>query len=145
MTKIVRRMLALLALSAGLPAWAQDDALERCILREFAQAEPGTTVQEIRRRCETPPKPQSAATAPATPASAPAASVIPSPQAVRRNVEALLDKPAAERTPFESRFASEFSAYQERFALLPHRPTYLLPVTYQARRDEASGFVPFGT
>jgi phospholipase A1/A2 len=41
--------------------------------------------------------------------------------------------PAAERSLFERRVVSEMRTLQEPFALLPHRPTYIDPVSYHRR------------
>lgn len=48
------------------------------------------------------------------------------------------DEEPAPRSLFERRIASELRAMNEPFALLPHRPNYLLPLSYY-RRAEGNG------
>lgn len=114
---------------------AEPTAVEQCLLRELNAAPGGTTVAELRQRCE--PR----ATVPAAPASNTAARVLsaviePAPQVLER----LQSKAEDERSLFERRVASEVRAAQEPFALLPHRPNYLLPVSHQERKATSLDF-----
>jgi phospholipase A1/A2 len=68
--------------------------------------------------------------APEAAASAPAA-----PSALLQGMRA---KPETERSVFERRVLSEARSANEAFALLPHRPTLLMPLSYQRRQDDAA-------
>jgi phospholipase A1/A2 len=106
------------------PARAQDNpSLEQCLLRELLQAAPEATVQSLRQRCN----------AAAAPTPDPAA---PSP-AARPAAEMLKPGSDADLSLFERRLGSELRASSEPFALLPHRPNYLQPISLYSR--SASG------
>jgi phospholipase A1/A2 len=96
---------------------------DECLLRELKSAQPQTTAEEMRRRCQPPPTP--AAADPSSAADAPKAAV---PPAVV--LDQLLAKPPETLSLFERRVTSEVRAAREPFALLPHRPNYLLPASY---------------
>ena len=124
---------------AQAPASAADPAAketpEQCLLREIALAAPETTVLELRRRC------LELLTRPASPA---ASSILAEGSEAgnapsKTRLAQLLEKPEVERSPLERRLVSELVAWDEPFALLPHRQNYLLPVSYVQRR---SGGVP---
>jgi phospholipase A1/A2 len=115
------------------------DRLEACVLRELRSASALTTVGELRLRCATARHEAAPATAPtgvAMPPVAPRTQPHPEPAAV---VQELLNKPASEHTLIERRVVSELRASQERFALLPHRPNYVLPVSVQHPHSERNG------
>jgi phospholipase A1/A2 len=97
---------------------------DECLLRELKSAQPQTTAEEMRRRCQPPPLP--AAPDPSSTADAPKAAA-PPPVVV---LDQLLAKPPETLSLFERRVTSEVRAAREPFALLPHRPNYLLPASY---------------
>lgn len=99
------------------------DAVETCLGRQAAVAEPEKTARELRRLCS-------------------------SPGAFTRGPSESTDSADSEGpgySPFEHRFRSEMEVVGEPFALLPHRPNYLLPVSWVSRRDPATALIPFGT
>ncbi len=107
--------------AAPTPAVADDE----CLLRELKSAQPQTTAEEMRRRCQPPPQPADpSATAASTKAQAPPPVVV---------MDRLLAKPPETLSLFERRVTSEVRAAREPFALLPHRPNYLLPASYNLR------------
>ncbi|MFN9505805.1 MAG: phospholipase A [Rubrivivax sp.] len=114
-TRRVRTALLAMAAWFGGPgaAMASSDALQACLLRAFRDAAPTTTVAELRQGC------QAEATAPA--------------QKLPPAVVDLLAKAPEEQSVVERRTASELRAVSEPFALLPHRPNYLLPLTHHER------------
>jgi phospholipase A1/A2 len=103
------------------------ESIDDCLLREARGADPSTTIGELRLRC-TAPKPK------AETAAAPAASAASAPSTL---ISRAITQPAESLSLFERRAASELRAVQEPFALLPHRPNYLLPLSYQRRPDES--------
>jgi phospholipase A1/A2 len=105
-------MLVLLAAFGSAATVAAEPVDVPCLQRELHQSEPQTTVAELRRRC--------APTDTGTPRTSLA-------------IDRVMAAPAAERSLFERRVVSEVRAMQEPFALLPHRPTYIDPVSYQKR------------
>jgi phospholipase A1/A2 len=112
--------------AAPVPAVADDD----CLLRELKSAQPLTTAEELRRRCQPPPQPAD----PSATADTPKAAAPPPVVAMDR----LLAKPPETLSLFERRVTSEVRASREPFALLPHRPNYLLPASYNLH-DPGSG------
>jgi phospholipase A1/A2 len=114
---------------SGQSAASAKETPEQCLLREIALAAPETTVLELRRRClelAARPAPQPGSTILAQ--GADATSLRP-----KTRLAQLLDKPETERSPLERRLVSELVAWDEPFALLPHRQNYLLPVSYIRR------------
>lgn len=133
----VPALAALLLLASG-PALARAAATEACLLRELATAAPSTTVAELRQRCE-PGVAEATGTAESRSERAPAARLLSSvSDTAPRVLERLVAKPEDQRSLFERRVASEVRAVQEPFALLPHRPNFLLPVVHQDR-DAGAG------
>jgi phospholipase A1 len=123
-----------LVLAVALPglAGAQASASEACLLRELATAPPSMTVAELRQRCE--PKLPDAAAPASSAAGGTAARVLSSVSDTGpRVLERLAAKDDEQRSLFERRVASEVRAVQEPFALLPHRPNFLLPAVHQER------------
>jgi phospholipase A1/A2 len=90
---------------------------DKCLLRAVREAPPATTVAELRQRC---------AEAGVTPGAASSSAIPP-------DLTSLLSTPPAERSLVERRTVSELHAMGEPFALLPHRPNYLLPLSYHHR------------
>ncbi len=113
-------LLTTLALGTSSVCAQAAERFDDCMLRETRSAAPNTTVGELRLRC--------------TPAAAaPAASAASAPSAPATLIARATTQPAASLSLFERRAASELRAVQEPFALLPHRPNYLLPLSYQRR------------
>jgi phospholipase A1 len=86
-------------------------SFERCLLERLRDADPDTTAAQIRSAC---------------------ADV----------VAPLADQPAAPEmtsAPVERRIVSESRIWGERFALLPHRPNYLLPYTHVTPTPGSTG------
>lgn len=95
---------------------------QACLLREAEQGRASQSVADIRLRCLR----ENTVAVPPAPAVAGAASrdaVITFSQLLQRPREAL--------SLVEQRAVSEVRAAAEPFALLPHRPNYLLPVSHQ--------------
>lgn len=131
-----------------------DDAgAEACVLRELRTASALTTVGELRLRCAAAGQDRSAAAASGAGGTAQvevgsggraqaARAQVPAGDPVRESaavVHELLNKPASEQTLIERRVVSELRASQERFALLPHRPNYVLPLSVQRAGGRVSG------
>jgi phospholipase A1 len=98
----------------------QGSALERCLLERLEQADAATPVGSIRAAC-------SELASEAQAASAPIDLSIPSVLLPETGRVAFPELPGG---PVERRIVSEARLWRERFALLPHRPNYLLPVTH---------------
>jgi phospholipase A1/A2 len=96
---------------------AEAEAEMQCLVRQLRSADAATTVGELKRRC-------AALSGQVDTSGAPAAD--PGPSA------------AGERSLFGRRVISELRAMNEPFALLPHRPNFLLPLSYH-RRTNGSG------
>jgi phospholipase A1/A2 len=122
---------ACLVLPTSLFAATAGVADDECLLRELKSAQPQTTAEEMRRRCQ--PAPTPAAPDASSAAEAPKAQV---PPVVL--MDQLLAKPPETLSLFERRVTSEMRAAREPFALLPHRPNYLLPASYHLR-DRGDG------
>lgn len=115
---LARAFAALIALGLAAPAArsqvapavtahrpAIDPAFDRCLLEQLRNADAGVTAGAIRDTCAVPPaEPPPLATAQST--------------------------PSLTTSPVERRIVSESRVWGERFALLPHRPNYLLPATH---------------
>jgi phospholipase A1/A2 len=123
---------ALLGLFTGLAALtnaagAQAEPLspyQTCLLREAERAAARDSIGDVRLRCL---RENTVAVPPLAAASEPAAAAR-DPLLALQNI---LNRPRSELSLFEQRVASEYRASGEPFALLPHRPNYLLPVTQQ--------------
>jgi phospholipase A1 len=100
------------------------ETFDECLLRQARQADAATTAGELRLRCAEAQRAHSAE-APASAASA--------VSAADTLISRLGTRPAEALSLFERRAASELRAVNEPFALLPHRPNYLLPLSYQWR------------
>ncbi|MFA7665121.1 MAG: phospholipase A [Burkholderiaceae bacterium] len=100
---------------------------ERCLLEQLAEADPGLTVGALRAACR-----EADVGGPVVSADLgqPVALLPESGQPVAPELPA---------GPAERRIASEARLWSERFALLPHRPNYLLPVTYSEAIPGSSG------
>jgi phospholipase A1/A2 len=117
---------------------------EQCLLQAIKEAPAQMPVEQLRQRCSSWQAPQLAPTdqvtltastsrAPAAPsitASAEMDDLIP-------QIKSLLEKPASEQSVIERRMVSEIRSSLEPFSLLPHRPNYLLPLSYQRRRQDS--------
>lgn len=116
----LRRHAAAVALAAlALPASAADPD---CLLRELKRAPDGTTVAEVRARCGADAAP---------PAGVPPSDARDAGGEIRGGTietEARTDDAAP--TPIEQRFATEIGLAVDRLGFLPHRPNYLMPVTW---------------
>lgn len=99
---------------------------ERCLLDRIRAAAPTATVAEIQADCEPPTATLPSAT-PEDDASRQSQLIAPLPP---------VPEPVAFGTtssPVERRMLSESRLWGERFALLPHRPNYLMPLTHMSR------------
>jgi phospholipase A1 len=107
---------ALIGLIAGNIAHA--DSMDECLLHAVQSATAATTVGELRTLCE-----QRPATAPNE-----------SPVVVTENAAA-----TAAQAPgvVEKRLALERYSHDNPFVLTPHRPNYLLPISYNASPNQA--------
>jgi phospholipase A1 len=143
---------------AGVAGSPQQAALQACWLRELRGASPQTTVAELRARCRAAAQPGgdgptasgAGGVGPASPAEAAVPAAVPS------TMDRLLDifvptqiqvaKRAAKpgESLFERRVASELRAVREPFALLPHRPIYLSPISVQERTGSSAEGGPQG-
>jgi phospholipase A1/A2 len=111
------------------PAQAQgSSATDTCLLEALKQAAAYQTVADVLRQCTS-------------------LQSEPTPSAVKTEI----DEPkraqakagsssasSKERSPFNDRLQSELRALNEPFALLPHRPNYLLPISHHKRSNPAS-------
>jgi phospholipase A1/A2 len=131
-------LLTLATACAGL-AQAENGSVEQCLLRELATAPPSTTVAELRQRCVA--RPANGQANPALPAAPIGRALSQVADTAPRVLERLQAKDDQDRSLFERRVASESRAVQEPFALLPHRPNFLLPVVHQERQPPAFGDV----
>ncbi len=125
---------AWLVLASAVPTGAaqaqanEGERAEACVLRELRSAAAHTTVGELRLRCATAALATAPGPAPSRPPESALAQASREPALV---VQELLNKPASEQTLIERRVVSELRASQERFALLPHQPNYVLPLSVQ--------------
>lgn len=117
--RALARWIALgLAASAQLLAQAQTlPNIDQCLLEQAKLAPADTKVGELRQLCE----------ARAAKADIEPRGLKPPP----RFAERLLNTPPEELSLFEQRVVSELRAGREAFALVPHRPNFLLPLSYQ--------------
>jgi phospholipase A1/A2 len=122
--------LALLLAMPTYPAHAQTSTQtvseDTCLLQTLKTAPAEQTVAEILKHCST----VQLATA-AIPATAPVGDLDTAIARIKTEAASL------ERSPFNDRMQSELRALGEPFALLPHRPNYLLPISYH-HRDPSS-------
>jgi phospholipase A1 len=129
--------LAGLALCASAQAQTPE---ERCLLDALRDAPPQTTVETLRAGCVDPRPPAAARVAPLPESlSAPVEAGQPAAGTtvgiVRDTPQGLSVAPVARSTPagdspVRRRIEEEGVLWGERFALLPHRPNYLLPVSH---------------
>jgi phospholipase A1/A2 len=110
----------------GAPQTGAPQPSNDCLLAEIAKAAPGTTVEQLRAACLAQPSET-------TLSAKPHASEAPLGRAA-----ALTRRPASELSLFERRQASELRAMREPFALLPHRPNFIMPFAYH-QRPKGSG------
>jgi phospholipase A1/A2 len=111
------------------PVHSAHELSNECLLREIKTASSGTPVEQIRARCMEPrPDPSPNLQQPA-----PEATARKPDEASRGRAAALARRPASELSLFERRQASELRAMREPFALLPHRPNFILPFTHHTR------------
>ncbi|RPH65305.1 MAG: phospholipase [Burkholderiales bacterium] len=113
---------------------------ERCLLDALRQAPPQVTAEEIRAECRDARRlapariaPPAEALAPAPAAAEPTAD--PTVGIVRDTPQGISVAPVARSvpvgdSPVRRRIDDEGVLWGERFALLPHRPNYLLPFTH---------------
>lgn len=121
--------LALIAASAW-PAHAHaqaQSAVERCLLDAIARAAATTPVESIRSQCASGPAPTRVPANEADEADEKPAPGVPA--AAAQEEPARID-PADARSPIARRLASERAVGRNRFALLPHRPNYIDPVSH---------------
>lgn len=134
-----------LLLSCAAGAGAQTPE-ERCMLEEMRLAAPSTTVEEIREACRDarrlPPEriapPVEALPVPATSAAGPVAA----PAKGAADATPAAGPAAATDSPVRRRLDGEAAVWSERFALLPHRPNYLLPFTHAFEQPASVGAGP---
>ncbi len=143
--------IAALVLPAGVHAQTPE---ERCLLEALRQAAPQTTVEALRGGCAAPgaPAPARVAPAPAPESLAPlpeAGSPVVGPTVgVVRDTEQGLSVAPVSRSrpvgdsPVRRRIAEEGVLWGERFALLPHRPNYLLPFSHAFDVPGTAGAAP---
>lgn len=137
------RGLALLCTAAvcgGAQALPADD---RCLLEELRRAAPGVTVEQIRAACADATRLNGPRIAP-SPAELPAAKAVPGDAPAASPAEPAQAGPAADgetavaaapagsvlESPVRRRIDDESLLWGERFALLPHRPNYLHPLSH---------------
>lgn len=126
-----------LALCAGVQA---QTAEERCLLDALRDASPQTTVEALRAGCvdQRPVAPARVAPLPeslSAPVEAGQPTTGPTVGIVRDTPQGLSVAPVARSvpagdSPVRRRIDEEGVLWGERFALLPHRPNYLLPVSH---------------
>ncbi len=140
---------AWLALAASALAQTPE---ERCLLDALRQAAPRTTVEQLRAGCVEPSAPEPARVAPA-PESLPrlpeaGAPVVGSTVGVVRDTPQGLSVAPVSRSkpigdsPVRRRIEEEGVLWGERFALLPHRPNYLLPLSHSFDTPGSAGDEP---
>lgn len=117
--------------AAGSALGQAPSAVERCLLDRLQAAAPGVTVDEVRRACAGVEGLGSETPGPQAPDRQAPESV--PPLAVARPAPELSSSPA------ERRIVSESRLWDERFALLPHRPNYLLPFAHASGAPGSGG------
>lgn len=122
-------------------------AEERCLLDALRQAPAQATAEEIRAECrderrQAPARiaPPAEALAPPIPAGDPTVSIVrDTPQGI--SVAPVSRSQPVDDSPVRRRIDDEAVLWGERFALLPHRPNYLLPFSHAfeqpAKADDA--------
>lgn len=98
------------------------NVLNQCYAREVSKGNASTTIQAIRELCRLELQPKVDPTN-QPPSNKPAVDLAP----------VLLSD-----TLFEKRLRSELTAWGEPFALILHRPNYIMPVTYQSSRTSTA-------
>ncbi len=141
----------------GTSAAADAGAEERCLLEALRRAAPGTTAGAIRARCGVAPglapdriAPQDDGAAPKThrpgPGTEAAAAADATEGAVASAAGALVAPVQRSRPvgdgPVRRRIEEEAVLWSERFALLPHRPNYLHPVSHTQASPTTAGAGP---
>lgn len=119
----VPSVLALCALSFGSAVFAKTQE-EACLLARIKQLAPSSTISEVFEACRFAD-----------------AAVQPHAAQVHTGLDKPEDRKAARdelNSPFGRRLQSELRSLHEPFALLPHRPNYLLPLTHHKRREPSS-------
>jgi phospholipase A1/A2 len=123
-------LLCLLAHHGSIHAQNQGmSAQDTCLLQAIKAADAQQAVSSIIAQCSARQEPNAAAQQ----------NTLPKPP------ESTLRLPGSdslERSPFNDRLQSELRTVNEPFALLPHRPNYLLPLSYHQR--DAASVVPSG-
>ncbi|MCL4183932.1 MAG: phospholipase A [Burkholderiaceae bacterium] len=132
-------MAALLSWAAGAGAQTPE---ERCMIEEMRLAAPSTTVEEIREACRDARRLPPERIAPPV-----EALPVPAPSAVEPAAEPAKGAPApapaaVADSPVRRRIDDEAVVWGERFALLPHRPNYLLPFTHAFEQPASVGAGP---
>lgn len=124
---------------------------EQCLLSALKEAGADTRVEQLRERCakvkdgvstSPPANTNTAEDKPAenNPASQKTEAIVKTiniPGGLAPRLRELLEKSSSETTIIERRIVSEIRSSYEAFALIPHRPNYLIPVSYQQRPDES--------
>jgi phospholipase A1/A2 len=112
---------------------AQAQGINECLLEALEKAAPTATVEQVRQTClgsvkeSNPEKKETAIKQ--DPSAA---------QTTQNRAAALVMRPTSELSVFERRQASELRAMREPFALLPHRPNFLLPITRHTRPSDSA-------
>lgn len=102
---------------------------ERCLLEALHRAPAGTTAGEIRAQCA---DGEASASRPATDAAA------SEPETLLK-IPTVVAAPAATDSPVRRRIAEEAQVWNERFALLPHRPNYIAPLSHAFDAPDSAG------
>ncbi|NVJ65260.1 MAG: phospholipase A [Gammaproteobacteria bacterium] len=106
------------------PALAQaDEELQKCLIEELATAADETTVAELKERCEQQLQEQLVAEQAKQKQQSEETLVITPEDIVNQEVK-------KDSTLVKDRLRQEYRARNNRFAILPHKPNYILPLTF---------------
>lgn len=104
------------------------DDYDRCVLQEFDKRDKDTTIAEIRAYCS---KSSNLAIY------RPSKELLPE-DSFTRGAEGDSDSEKEDSDVIKKRLRLEYRASDNRFAILPHKPNYLLPVTFNNRPNQES-------
>lgn len=128
--------LSIFLLAGGAAVFASDagkSAMQKCLLNELEKATEDVSVGELRKKCtEEIMKVASKVTPKVTPKAVAAQDDIKS-DAVSATKETNEDTFVVKKKPsrlVKDRLRQEYRASRNRFAILPHKPNYILPVTF---------------
>ncbi len=112
--------LGLLLASMSLMAVAEENSLAKCLEQKLATAADDITIGELRHQCKNEAEEAQAEI-----------------ETDKNTVEPAKEKSETGSNLVKDRLRQEYRARKNRFAILPHKPNYILPVTFNNSPNEA--------